>query len=775
MNKLVSHLLLPMFALCCVTLGTSDAENSSKSAASGTLETLIVAQGSVSLNLDLNRLNGVSGKAPQSETVRFEAMKDSFFPILVLNNELRGPTLGVIALTTKDSPSLPAQMREALSRLVLEKGDAEQPYDLVVRDGKTGFVYFNIEGHRYDYDAKTKSLRITGGRLLISDGFAKNMGRPADAGAVVGDISFAADMRVIETRQVRDGVEEGATLPVSASREAQSSGPDVIVGDLPQMSQVGSSGGFVGLGVATTSCNAGNVQLNWNAMPNTDHPVIPQNLYRMSGGTDNTERFEQVGQSWLKHAFTALQQNACGFGCASSGTGTRLGVGCSDPYSVSNNTSQGSLGSRTWVNPFTGAYPSTARDHTGHSHSSISHLVLVAASDLNTTTNVGASYFAEAQYVTPHEYAWCQSHPGECNMYNNVSYRRYNVTGTTSFSFSPNGATVQMQPAVNAWTGATVRKIEPQPGMDGQGFVAFKVSGPVNGMYHYEYAVNNQNLDRAIQSFSVPLGCAVVSNIGFHAPLNEAGSANDGTGGTGINNNPWTANQATDSLTWSSPTLAEDPNANALRWGTTFNFRFDSARPPVATNATIGFFKNGSPITVAVQAPDAPCAPLTFASAVSRKTHGVTDFDIPLPLSGEPGVECRSGDLTLVFTFSNNIVSGTTALSAGTAMVGTPSFSGNTMTVNLTGVADMQKVTVSLNNVTDEFAQTMPETAVSVNMLLGDTNGNKSVSVADIAQTKAFSGAALDPSNFRSDINVSGAINVGDIGQVKANSGHSVP
>src|SRR5207244_3484407 len=28
------------------------------------------------------------------------------------------------------------------------------------------------------------------------------------------------------------------------------------------------------------------------------------------------------------------------------------------------------------------------------------------------------------QYVTPHEYAWCQANPGQCNMYNNVSYRQ---------------------------------------------------------------------------------------------------------------------------------------------------------------------------------------------------------------------------------------------------------------------------------------------------------------------------------------------------------------
>jgi hypothetical protein len=53
--------------------------------------------------------------------------------------------------------------------------------------------------------------------------------------------------------------------------------------------------------------------------------------------------------------------------------------------------------------------------------------------------------------------------------------------------------------------------------------------------------------------------------------------------------------------------------------------------------------------------------PLQLTAAVSRKTHGgAGDFDINLPLVGEPGVECRSsvGAHTLRFTFSNNVVSG---------------------------------------------------------------------------------------------------------------------
>ncbi|PYJ76790.1 MAG: hypothetical protein DME69_12475, partial [Verrucomicrobia bacterium] len=57
------------------------------------------------------------------------------------------------------------------------------------------------------------------------------------------------------------------------------------------------------------------------------------------------------------------------------------------------------------------------------------------------------------------------------------------------------------------------------------------------------------------------------------------------------------------SLTWSCETFAQNPNANALRWGTLYNFRFDSNRPPQDEFAVIGFFKTGVPIMAAIQGP----------------------------------------------------------------------------------------------------------------------------------------------------------------------------
>ena len=182
-------------------------------------------------------------------------------------------------------------------------------------------------------------------------------------------------------------------------------------------------------------------------------------------------------------------------------------------------------------------------------------------------------------------------------MYNNASYRRFNVSGTTSFSFSPVGNAVRMSAAINVWPGATINPIEPAPGTDGRAFIAWKVTGPVAGVWHYEYALYNENLDRAIQSFSLPLGCGMtVGNLGFHAPLNHPGFPNDGSqGGAGFSNAPWTANQTASTLSWATETFAQNQNANAIRWGTLYNFRFDSDRPPHVTEATIGFFKTGTP------------------------------------------------------------------------------------------------------------------------------------------------------------------------------------
>jgi hypothetical protein len=432
-------------------------------------------------------------------------------------------------------------------------------------------------------------------------------------------------------------------------------GPDIITGDIGVaggLAQFGSSGTQVGLGVSTTSCDAGNVPVDFILLPNTNHPVIPHNLYRMSGGPGDNERFEQIGQSWVKHAYGADQLDDCNLGCIPQDH-AHLGAGCSDTYAVEQNANQNTLGSRALVNPFTGVFQSTASDHSGHVHTGTSHRILVEGSDLNTTLNPGASYYVEVQYISSQEYSWCQTHPGECNMYNNSSYRRFAVSGTTSFTFSPLGETVRMAPAVKAWTGASISTIEPAPGTDGRAFIAYKVTGPVSGVWHYEYAIYNENLDRGIQSFSLPLGCGIaVTNLGFHAPLNHPGFPNDGTvGDAGFSNAAWTPSQNGSEVSWSTETFAQNQNANAVRWGTLYNFRFDSDHAPVFTNATIGFFKTGTPVSVGILAPNA-CNVITTPSPTPVPT--ATPVPTPTPVVVPTPILPPGGNGKIAFVRNNN-------------------------------------------------------------------------------------------------------------------------
>src|SRR6266480_1361890 len=491
-----------------------------------TLQKMIIENGSVTMDLDLNGLNGSNSLVARPAEFRFAVAANSFFPILIFNNQLRGLEPGSMALIPSagvssvggigdagvDAPgynNLPAPLNASLKQLVVEKFPSNEGFGLAVRDSKTGFTFFNVEGGQYDYDAKAQALSITNSRLVISKEFANALGHASAIGEVVGRISIGAAMQTIEVNQLGEsGDVKSASLPALHQPGVGTvPGPDVIVGDLIGLDQQdnGAVDGRVGLALGTDACNKGTENTAWIALPSNNHPFIPQNLYRMSGGADNTQRFEQIGQSWGKHAFAAASANTCNFGCNGVG-GDHLGSGCSDAYGSFLNGLQDQIGSRAWVNPFTGSFVgSTANDHSGHVHDVTSHRILVNVDDLSTASNPGATYFAEAEYIVPDEGIWCQSHPDQCNMYNNASYRQYSVTGVNQpFSFSSVGETVREQPAITVWTGATVSDpIQPDPGNDGIFFVGYKVTGPTAGVYHYEYAVYNQNLDRAIQSFEV--------------------------------------------------------------------------------------------------------------------------------------------------------------------------------------------------------------------------------------------------------------------------------
>lgn len=356
-------------------------------------------------------------------------------------------------------------------------------------------------------------------------------------------------------------------------------GPDVIVGNIHEWKSWGTLGIVTAFSIGTISCNAGDVPLDW--YPNTDrHPVIAQNMYRLKNG-----RFEQIGQSWVKHGFAALTGDECDYGCIEPPGGQQqLGVGCSDPYSANLNGNQFYLGPRSDINAYTGEFP--AQWSAPPADATIGRRIQVMVQDMQPNQNPGAKWFAEAHYVTPDD---AQSGNGT----NNASYREFNVfVNGPAFSLSFPDVTRREQPAIRAWKAV-------DPGVmingttiigDGTVFIGSRATDLGGGWWHYEYAVHNLNSHRSIRSFSVPLPENVdVDNVGFrdvHYHSGESYSTAD-----------WNSTSGGGTITWNTETFAQNEDANAIRWGTLYNFRFDATTPPVTDTVSLGYFRPGSPST----------------------------------------------------------------------------------------------------------------------------------------------------------------------------------
>jgi hypothetical protein len=165
-------------------------------------------------------------------------------------------------------------------------------------------------------------------------------------------------------------------------------------------------------------------------------------------------------------------------------------------------------------------------------------------------------------------------------------------------------------------------------------------------------------------------------------------------------------------------------------------------------------------------------------SARSRKLHGGTPFDVALPFIGAYGIECRSGGANNAFemlvTFGETVTFSSAQVTSGTGMVVNTSGNGtSTVTIDLTGVTDAQRLVVTLFSV--NYGPATGNLPIRMAVLLGDTNNNGTTNAADVSQTKGRVGQTLTTSNFRSDVNVSGTITASDVAIVKANLGHGLP
>jgi len=183
------------------------------------------------------------------------------------------------------------------------------------------------------------------------------------------------------------------------------------------------------------------------------------------------------------------------------------------------------------------------------------------------------------------------------------------------------------------------------------------------------------------------------------------------------------------------------------------------------------YFNSGGRYCAQSQAPMAQ-------SAFSRKTHGAAGtFDILLPLTGNVGIECRSGgatnDYQMIINFATTVTVGSASVTSGTGSVSSFSVSGSQVTVNLTGVTNVQRITMTLHNVNDgTHTGNVP---ISMGVLVGDVNGNAAVNATDVIITKSQVGQVVGGTNFREDVNVNGSINAADVALVKSKVGTALP
>lgn len=368
----------------------------------------------------------------------------------------------------------------------------------------------------------------------------------------------------------------GAVVVAVGGAQIGSAGPDVTFCQLYGVQNYGRVAPITAFAGATTSWNeTGTEPLIWFGAPDSRHPKIAQNFYKLEN-----DRLRQVGQSWCKNGFFALDNSQCTTSCIGTG-GSSLGLGCTDTYSAFLNAQQaGNTGNspRYEIDPWTGAWDySTSITFTGGIFDNpITRRLQVLDADMQ----AGGTYFYESYYV----------HRDDTNHMNSAAWVNATVSGgpgSWSIGTPPSNVQPNIGFAIDAWAGATQTVIAQEipvvelESPDGRSILAAKAIDLGGGQWRYEYALLNVDMAAQVDAFAVPVpGGANVSGVGMHAVRHHDEPTNV-VGGTPIDNSAWTFAMVGDAVTWST-------TSNPLRWGTLNNFWFECDVAPGTAVAQIG-------------------------------------------------------------------------------------------------------------------------------------------------------------------------------------------
>ncbi|MFK7739331.1 MAG: hypothetical protein AB8H80_03335 [Planctomycetota bacterium] len=400
--------------------------------------------------------------------------------------------------------------------------------------------------------------------------------------------------------------------------------------------------GEAGMAMLNTMCNPGSVDIPWFAAMQPDHPMFGFLIVRVAN-----DRLEQINEwSFCKHAFTSINVNGSCGSCQDPGTGSLMGINCSDTYGASNNASRFWLGPPNEINPWLGTwdpvgsyfdigdpsqagYPNAAdgvRSLNSNIFDSVQNRVTVKEQDLLTP---GADYYYALQLL----------HEGEAlaNRGDNLAHRGMTPSWNGStWSFSNNSAGQDYGSVLDRWPGATVESGH-NGNDDGRFFVASKVTVLGGGQYHYEYAVHNVDNSRGGAELRIPIDAsASASNFTFGDI--DSNSAND-----------WTAQRVGNEIVFQAGV-----GSQPLEWNTIYNFGFDADFAPGQSGCDIVEARPGPGammVTVATQAP----AGSTFATVSSVGTGcGGSPVQCDAAFYEEPGFDLGNSAFTLTYDASGD-------------------------------------------------------------------------------------------------------------------------
>jgi PKD repeat protein len=172
-----------------------------------------------------------------------------------------------------------------------------------------------------------------------------------------------------------------------------------------------------------------------------------------------------------------------------------------------------------------------------------------------------------------------------------------------------------------------------------------------------------------------------------------------------------------------------------------------------------------------------------LSTIASRKVHGTAGpFDVPLPINGTAGIECRAPDSNngyqLIFTFARNITAaGNATKGNGNATVGTATIGPdpNQVTVPITDVANAQHLIINLDGVHDASGAILSNMSARMDVLEGDVDASGRVDSSDVFQVRQQTLQNANINNFRLDVDESGRIDSTDIFTVRQHTLTSLP